>query len=76
MGGKFGLRENGCTCRSGDGGMSDGWKRVGEAWDGRTERSLAFPGRENEKDPWLDLLFVRTQYTARLSRIFTIYVFS
>ena len=65
-------------CRSGDGGMEEGWKRVGGAWDGRTERWLAFPGRENDKDPWLDRLFVRTQllYTARLSPIFTdIYLF-
>lgn len=44
----------------------EGWKRVGEAWDGGTERSLAFPGRGNEEDPWFDLLFLCTQYTARL----------
>ena len=53
----------------------EGWKRVGEAWDGRAERSLAFPGRENERDPWLDLLFVRPYAIhcsfAYLSRIFT-----
>lgn len=72
-------RENGCTWRSVGGGMSEGWERVGEARDGRTERSLAFPGRGNEKDPWLHLLFLCTQYTARLliSHAYSrIYIFS